>query len=309
MYKSLLLFGSTGHLANTKIIPAARKLNMLTIGASRKYNDQTIPWISINSANFPRCDVTYFSLPPIIMKDYIDKVPDDTVLCLEKPHGSNKETFEALVSDLSDKNVLFVDHFLHKYIPNLTEYNIDYKDINYINVTFYEKDSVEHRLSTFDQMGIVRDIIQNHLLFVLSTMIGVSTNQSRLDVLNSIENISKEDTIFHTYDYYGGSEDTPTFANCTTKIDHIEVNILAGKKQHNNEYSITLHENNKVHIFNIQPRFLYECYEEGVILNCESLPKHEAYESVLDDASNRIHDKFPTPEEISRSWEIVEEII
>ena len=119
MSKSLLLFGSSGHLAKTKIIPATKSLKMTVIGTSRKNTHETLPWMCIHSDTYPLCDLTYMSLPVDVMLEHIAKVPLDTTLCLEKPHGHDKTSFEnVLLKSVSDHKTLFVDHFLHKYIPS-----------------------------------------------------------------------------------------------------------------------------------------------------------------------------------------------
>ena len=158
-------------------------------------------------------------------------------------------------------------------------------------------------------MGIIQDVIQNHLIFVLAQIIGTSEKVDRKYVLNQMTKIANYNCKTSTYSNYGGTPGTPTEASCNTSYKNIELNIHAGKRQKKSEYSITVYCKDYRHVFKIQPESIYELWCGNVLIDCETLPIMNAYENVIMNAlENKIH-LFPDPEEISRSWEIVENIL
>lgn len=103
-------------------------------------------------------------------------------IAIEKPFGSDLTTaveLNAMLASLFDENEIFrIDHYLGKeMVKNILAVrfsNIVFNSIwnrnsiDLIQVTFKESIGVEGRGGYFDEYGIIRDVIQNHLIQVLA---------------------------------------------------------------------------------------------------------------------------------------------
>jgi glucose-6-phosphate 1-dehydrogenase len=222
-------------------------------------------------------------------------------LIVEKPFGRDLESFEELNQTLSEhfaEDRLFrIDHYLGKeMVQNLTVLrfsNIWFEkiwnrdSIQCVILTFKEPFGTEGRGGYFDQYGIIRDILQNHLLQVL-TLLAMETptkvagqdsskaiRDAKVGVLNAISEIQLEDVVLGQYEGYTDDEtitdkdtNTPTFATIRLSINTprwagVPIIMKAGKamNEHKSEMRIQ---------FKDAPAasFLFEC--EG---NCT--PRNE----------------------------------
>jgi len=105
-----------------------------------------------------------------------------TRVIVEKPFGRDAESSRQLSEDLSEvlteDQIYRIDHYLGKeLIDNLTVLRFsnlmfqplwDRKYIKNVQIVFSEPFGTEGRGGYFDQYGIIRDIMQNHLLQVLA---------------------------------------------------------------------------------------------------------------------------------------------
>jgi len=103
-------------------------------------------------------------------------------LIIEKPFGRDSESFEALGDAMSalysEDHIYRIDHYLGKeMVNNLTVLRFgnaifeplwNKTHISNVQITFKEDFGTKGRGGYFDKYGIIRDIIQNHLLQVLS---------------------------------------------------------------------------------------------------------------------------------------------
>lgn len=93
--------------------------------------------------------------------------------------------------------------------------------IESVTITFKEPFGTEGRGGYFDNFGIIRDILQNHLLQVLSVVAmeppvgddGDSIRNAKVDVLENMDPISLDDVLLGQYDGYS---DDPTIENKDT---------------------------------------------------------------------------------------------
>ncbi|KAI8841352.1 glucose-6-phosphate dehydrogenase [Chytridium lagenaria] len=116
--------------------------------------------------------IFYMALPP----------SGATVLIVEKPFGkdydSSKELSKALAEHWLEDEVYRIDHYLGKEMVKsmmmLRFANVFFGAvwnrfyIHNVQITFKEKIGTEGRGGYFDEFGIIRDIMQNHLLQILS---------------------------------------------------------------------------------------------------------------------------------------------
>ncbi|EME32315.1 glucose-6-phosphate 1-dehydrogenase [Galdieria sulphuraria] len=185
-----------------------------------------------------------------------------TRVIIEKPFGRDSESYEELRETISkyfeEDQVYRIDHYVGKeVVQNITTLRFgnyvfeslwNRKHVRRIDILFKENFGTEGRAGYFDSFGIIRDIMQNHLLQVLAYLTmerpksfkadDISTEKTKL--IGSIRQLKAEDFVTGQYDGYkaeeGVPEDstTPTFAACVLHIDNdrwknVPVLMIAGK--------------------------------------------------------------------------------
>ncbi len=134
----------------------------------------------------------YLAVPPSGMESFISLIKpfSDTRtdhncperILVEKPFGSNLATARELNASLlkvfSEDQILRIDHYLGKEAVQNILYmrfaNLFFEPvwnnrfISNVQISFSEEIGIGGRAGYFDQAGILRDVVQNHLLQVLS---------------------------------------------------------------------------------------------------------------------------------------------
>ena len=182
----------------------------------------------------------YFAIPPsafaetaiAIKNTSMQKDPKRgwTRLIVEKPFGRDLDSFEQLNQTLSEHftedHLYRIDHYLGKeLVQNLTVMRFsniwlekiwNAECIQSVILTFKEPFGTEGRGGYFDQYGIVRDILQNHLLQVLALLAmetpvavegphsGKAIRDAKVAVLNAISPITMNDVVLGQYEGYAG---------------------------------------------------------------------------------------------------------
>lgn len=184
----------------------------------------------------------YLAVPPNVFGEsgvVIKKVGMSTTgwtrVVVEKPFGrdldSCNELLKSLSDDFNEEHLYRIDHYLGKeVVQNLLLlrfgnpmwepiWNRD--SIESVTITFKEPFGTEGRGGYFDQFGIIRDILQNHLLQVLTLFAmeppesddADSVRDAKLEVLKNMDIIGLEDCLLGQYDGYS---DDPTIENKET---------------------------------------------------------------------------------------------
>lgn len=247
MYNNVILFGSRGHLARTKIIPALEKKNISYERLSRQK-------VSDLSQYKNQKNIAYMSIPTQHLFDCIKPYSEfikynKPLFVIEKPHGINKANFENLKNffDSNNLDVVYNDHYIGKQsIINLETINLpNFDQISSIDITLHESQCVNDRLGYFDSVGIVLDMYQSHVLVIISTLLSVIEGKSRLDILYYISNCAPLFTKFEKYDTYLGKSNT----KCKISFEYkgITINVSCGKKL-TDEKSICIYCNNDCYI-------------------------------------------------------------
>ncbi|GMH23897.1 hypothetical protein Nepgr_025740 [Nepenthes gracilis] len=169
-----------------------------------------------------------------------------TRIVVEKPFGKDTDSAEKLSAQIGElfeeSQVYRIDHYLGKelvqnllvlrfanrfFVPLWNRDNIDN-----IQIVFREDFGTEGRGGYFDEYGIIRDIIQNHLLQVLCLVamekpISLKPEHIRdekVKVLQSVLSIKDEEVVLGQYEGYTSDptvpddSNTPTFATVILRI-------------------------------------------------------------------------------------------
>ncbi|KAH0860971.1 hypothetical protein HID58_089232 [Brassica napus] len=224
----------------------------------------------------------YLSIPPNIFVDAVkcasssaSSVNGWTRVIVEKPFGRDSETSAALTNSLKqyleEDQIFRIDHYLGKeLVENLSVLrfsNLIFEPlwsrqyIRNVQFIFSEDFGTEGRGGYFDHYGIIRDIMQNHLLqilalFAMETPVSLDAEDIRnekVKVLRSMRPIQVEDVVIGQYKshtkggvtYPGYTDDktvpkgslTPTFAAAALFIDNarwdgVPFLMKAGKALH-----------------------------------------------------------------------------
>jgi glucose-6-phosphate 1-dehydrogenase len=242
MYKNVLLFGARGHLSRTKLIPALKSSNIKYIPLTRQHtenldiyaNEQNIAFMSIPTKHFFNCIQPY--------EDFILK--NKPLIVIEKPHGTSEDEFYELYSYFlnNDLKVIYNDHYIAKHsVLNLDKMDLpQFSQIRSIDFTLHESGCVNDRISYFDEVGILLDMYQSHVLIVLSILLAKMENISRLNALRHIAKCIPFNKKFSTYESYKGQ----AFTKCDLTFNYkgVDINVSCGKKL-TDEKSICLHKN------------------------------------------------------------------
>ncbi|KAJ6613423.1 glucose-6-P dehydrogenase [Mycena sp. CBHHK59/15] len=198
----------------------------------------------------------YFALPPNVFVQVAKNIKEHCYLeengvhriIVEKPFGKDLDSARELLNSLkqywSEEETYRIDHYLGKEMVKnilvLRFANIamapawDKASISNVQITFKEPFGTEGRGGYFDSFGIIRDVLQNHLLQVLSILaMERPVSFSAEDIRDEkYPPISQEDTLLGQYVGADGKpgyldDDTvprgsvcPTFAATTLWINN-----------------------------------------------------------------------------------------
>eukprot|EP00927_Polykrikos_kofoidii_P084965 TRINITY_DN9112_c0_g2_i1.p1 TRINITY_DN9112_c0_g2~~TRINITY_DN9112_c0_g2_i1.p1 ORF type:complete len:543 (+),score=93.12 TRINITY_DN9112_c0_g2_i1:72-1700(+) len=261
------------------------------------------------AANPPNASTTnrlfYFAIPPSVFLSSAQSIKSSamcngfTRLIVEKPFGHDLASATKLSGDLgkifSEHCIYRIDHYLGKEIvQNILMFRFGNRfleplfcaeHIAAVRITFKEDFGTEGRGGYFTNYGILRDIMQNHLMQVLSVVAmdppkfavgpqsGNSIRDAKVEVLKAIRPIIVEDCILGQYVAGGGkpgyleddsikeedqekAEKVATFAAVVMYIDNerwkgVPFMIKAGKAldERKAEIRIQFKESSSVNVF------------------------------------------------------------
>jgi len=209
----------------------------------------------------------YLEIPPVLFAGVVDSLATTGLLkgcrvAVEKPFGHDLASARQLNADLhrhlAEGQILRIDHFLGKepvqdiqYIRfgnELLEPVWSRDHVSCVQITMAEDFGVEDRGAFYDPVGALRDVVQNHLLQVLSLVameppVGSGADDLRdkkLEVFRSIPDADPSQYVRGQYEGYlkvpgvARGSTTETFAALRLEIDNwrcagVPVFIRAGK--------------------------------------------------------------------------------
>ncbi len=192
----------------------------------------------------------------------------------EKPFGrdlGSARELNRLVGGVLDEGQVFrSDHYLGKEtVQNILIFRFgnsifepvwDRKHVDHVEITMAEEIGVEHRGKFYDGTGVVRDIVQSHLMQVLALCAMEAPVSFRADdirdekfkLLRSIRPLAEADTVHGQYRGYREEEGvargsrTPTFAAMRLHVDNwrwqgVPFYVRAGKGLRRRRTEVSVH--------------------------------------------------------------------
>ena len=200
----------------------------------------------------------YMALPPeifpVVSKNIgiaglLENAGDKWIrVVIEKPFGRDRASSDQLNNELlkefSEEQIYRIDHYLGKeMVQNIMVMRFanqifkplwNSKYIKCVSVDWQEDIGVEGRGGYFDNYGIIRDVVQNHLLQLIAliamdepgSLSADTIRDKKLKVLHDTKTVQIEDLMLGQYSDYTADPQvpddslTPTFANVKLKIDN-----------------------------------------------------------------------------------------
>ncbi|KDQ64510.1 hypothetical protein JAAARDRAFT_28148 [Jaapia argillacea MUCL 33604] len=178
--------------------------------------------------------VFYLALPPSVFIPVAKNLKENCYIfkggvnrmIVEKPFGKDTASCRELLTSLkqhwTEDETYRIDHYLGKeMVKNLLVLRFanvamgaawDKNSISNVQITFKEPFGTEGRGGYFDEFGIIRDILQNHLLQVLSILTmerpvsfaAEDIRDEKVKVLRAIPPVERNDTLLGQYVAAGG---------------------------------------------------------------------------------------------------------
>jgi glucose-6-phosphate 1-dehydrogenase len=193
---------------------------------------------------------------------------------IEKPFGrdlgSARELNRLVAGVLDERQTFRIDHYLGKEtVQNILVFRFgnsifeplwNRKYIDQVQITMAEEIGVERRGKFYDANGVVRDVVQNHLLQLLAlvamelpaTFGADDVRDEKLKLLRSVRPLSLEDAVHGQYAGYREEQGvakgsrTPTYAALRLHVDNwrwqgVPFYIRAGKRLARRTTEVSIH--------------------------------------------------------------------
>ncbi len=295
--------------------------------------------------------IFYFSISPSFFATTAQHLAKNalnhanTRLILEKPLGHDlktcKEIFQSISTFFKEEQIFRIDHYLGKKgVQNILELrlnnpilNILWDQISAVEICVYETLGVEERGEFYDKIGALRDMVQNHLLQVLSLIATdlpsdlKDLRKEKIKVLKTLQPPKdfKKQVIRAQYQGYRDENkvhkesQTETFVAIrafldTPKFKGVPFYLKHAKKMPRNQASVKIHFNavNTLEFFLSQDKITLTLQDHQNPLILETHHKQEflqPYAKLLYDAIQNNHNNFAHQLELEASWVFIDTLI
>ncbi len=295
--------------------------------------------------------IFYFSISPSFFATTAQHLAKNALnhanarLILEKPLGHDlktcKEIFQSISAFFKEEQIFRIDHYLGKKgVQNILELrlnnpilNILWDQISAVEICVYETLGVEERGEFYDKIGALRDMVQNHLLQVLSLIATDLPNdlkdlrKEKIKVLKTLQPPKdfKKQVIRAQYQGYRDENkvhkesQTETFVAIkafldTPKFKGVPFYLKHAKKMPRNQASAKIHFNavNMLEFFLSQDKITLTLQDHQNPLILETHNKQEflqPYAKLLYDAIQNNHNNFAHQLELEASWVFIDTLI
>ncbi|MBH0256034.1 glucose-6-phosphate dehydrogenase [Helicobacter pylori] len=295
--------------------------------------------------------IFYFSISPSFFATTAQHLAQNalnhanTRLILEKPLGHDlktcQEIFQSISAFFKEEQIFRIDHYLGKKgVQNILELrlnnpilNILWDQISAVEICVYETLGVEERGEFYDKIGALRDMVQNHLLQVLSLIATdlphdlKDLRKEKIKVLKTLQPPKdfKKQVIRAQYQGYRDENkvhkesQTETFVAIkafldTPKFKGVPFYLKHAKKMPRNQASVKIHFNaiNTLEFFLSQDKITLTLKDHQNPLILETHNEQEflqPYAKLLYDAIQNNHNNFAHQLELEASWVFIDTLI
>jgi glucose-6-phosphate 1-dehydrogenase len=176
-----------------------------------------------------QCTVSYLAIPPELFDDVVEGLASAGLhergrIVVEKPFGRDEQSAQELTTIIHrhypEERVYRIDHFLGKEaLQNLMVFRFsntmlepiwNRHYVRGVQVTLAEDFGVEGRGAFYDSVGAMRDVVQNHLLVLMSLLAMEppvsdapdALRDERVKVLEATRPLAPDDVIMGQYEGY-----------------------------------------------------------------------------------------------------------
>ena len=363
MKTKLVIFGITGDLSKSKLLPALEQVigtgdfdDVSIIGVSRREVElaelldgltglqgctsiyamdlaQQADYVGLKrylALTSNEQALVYLAVPPSAAAQIVDFLADAKLntpnikLLFEKPFGFDRSSAQDLIDriarNFNEDQIYRIDHYMAKEVAaeiirlrtsaEEHQHTWDNQSIAAVNIVASETLGVGHRATFYEQTGALRDVIQGHLLQLLSLVLMDIPDQYVMERLPdyrlaALEQLEPADPRNATRAQYNGYQDevnnpgstTETFVSLLLessdpKWQNVPLRLTTGKRLSDKQTAITINYKDGSN----------DVFEEET-MSTKRLPG--AYERVLIDAIDGRKSIFTTSPEIIRAWEII----